>query len=255
MIARVRAKLKRDGISGLAIAAIRYPFTIRRRIAYRRMLTLTSPKEKFSEIYKKSLWSSSESKSGVGSEILYTEPLRKWLIENINLLKIKTFVDAPCGDFNWMKLVLPHLDINYIGLDIVDSVIEKNKVIHAADNIYFDVANICEDSLPECDIIMVRDCLFHLSYEDINKFLINLSKTHYKYLLTTTHEVDKTFKNSNIETGDFRLIDLFSFPFSFDPAHVKSRVNDFPDGYSTKRQMILVEKKFVPTKILDFSSN
>jgi hypothetical protein len=99
---------------------------------------------------------------------------------------------------------------------------------------------------------MVRDCLFHLSYEDINKFLINLSNTNYNYLLTTTHTVNKDFENSNINTGDFRLIDLFSPPFSFDPTKVESRVDDFPVGYSLKRQMILVEKRFVPKEVSNF---
>ena len=99
---------------------------------------------------------------------------------------------------------------------------------------------------------MVRDCLFHLSYEDINRFLTNLSNTNYKYLLTTTHTVEKDFKNSNINTGDFRLINLFGPPFSFDPTKVKSRVDDFPVGYSIERQMILVEKRFVPTEVSNF---
>jgi len=249
MISRIQTKLKRHGIFGLAIAIIKYPFTLRRRYAYRSMLALNSPRERFSEIYKKNLWSSAESGSGEGSEQLYTEPLRKWLIENIKLLNIKTFVDAPCGDFNWMKLVLPKVDINYIGLDIVDSVIEKNKVAYGSGKIKFETSNICEDKIPNCDMIMVRDCLFHLSYEDINKLLINLSNIDYKYLLTTTHTVDKSFKNSDIITGDFRLIDLFSSPFSFDSKKVKSRVDDFPEGYLVKRQMILVEKRFVPTEI------
>ena len=252
MISNIRSKLKRDGIIGLTIAVLKYPFNIRRRYAYRRMLSLSSPKERFSEIYKNNLWSSSESGSGEGSEILYTEPLRKWLIENIKLLEIKTFVDAPCGDFNWMKLVLPKVNINYIGLDIVESVIDKNKINYAADNIKFEISNICEDKLPDCDLIMVRDCLFHLSYEDINRFLTNLSNTNYKYLLTTTHTVEKDFKNSNINTGDFRLIDLFGPPFNFDPTKVKSRVDDFPVGYSIERQMILVEKRFVPTEVSNF---
>jgi hypothetical protein len=252
MISRIRAKLECDGIIGLTIAILKYPFTLRRRYAYRRMLSLNSPKERFSEIYKKNLWSSSESGSGEGSEIIYTESLRKWLIENIKLLEIKIFVDAPCGDFNWMKLVLPKVDINYIGLDIVENVIEKNKITYATNNINFEISNICEDRLPDCDIIMVRDCLFHLSYEDINKFLINLSNTNYKYLLTTTHTVNKDFENSNINTGDFRLIDLFSPPFSFDPTKVESRVDDFPVGYSLKRQMILVEKRFVPKEVSNF---
>ena len=252
MISRIREKLKRDGIIGLTVAMLKYPFRLRRRYVYGQMLALNSPKERFSEIYKKNLWSSSESGSGGGSEIEYTEPLRKWLIENINLLNIKALVDAPCGDFNWMKLVLPKVDINYIGLDIVESVIEKNRVTYAADNINFEVSNICQDRLPDCDIIMVRDCLFHLSYEDINKFLINLSNTNFKYLFTTTHTVDKEFKNSNINTGDCRMIDLFSPPFSFDSTKIKSRVDDFPVGHPIKRQMILVEKNFVPTELVNF---
>jgi hypothetical protein len=216
---------------------------------------MSSQKERFSEIYKHNLWSSVESRSGEGSEILYTAPLRKWLIENINLLRINTFVDAPCGDFNWMKLVLPKVNVDYLGFDIVDSVVEQNKAKYASDKINFNVANICEDKLPFCDMIMVRDCLFHLSYDDINSFLINLANTNYKYLLTTTHIVDEKFKNTNIKTGDFRLINLFSFPFSFDREKVKSKVDDFPEGYFERREMILVEKQFVPTKLLDYSTH
>ena len=220
------------------------------------MLEFKSSKDRFAEIYKHNIWSSMESRSGEGSEVSYTAPLRKWLIRNINLLNIKTFVDAPCGDFNWMKLVLPKVNIDYKGLDIVDSVIEQNNALYASDKIKFEVADICEDRLPDCDIIMVRDCLFHLSYEDINSFLINLSKTNYKYLLTTTHMVDKNFKNSNIRTGDWRLIDLFSNPFFFDTQKVKARVDDFPEGHASKREMLLLEKDFVPSKLnksgLDF---
>jgi hypothetical protein len=253
MISRMRNKIKRDGIFSFSVAVIKYPFGVRRRLAYKNMLNLNSAKDRFSEIYEHNLWSSAESGSGEGSEIFYTAPLRQWLIENINSLDIKTFVDAPCGDFNWMKLVLPQVDINYIGLDIVEGVIEKNKAKHASDKICFGTANICEDELPDCDIIMVRDCLFHFCYEDINSFLVNLSKTNYKYLLTTTHKVDKYFENLDITTGDFRLIDLFSDPFCFDAENINARVDDFPAGYSIKREMILVEKRFVPTQLVRFS--
>jgi len=128
-------------------------------------------------------------------------------------------------------------------------VIERNQSTYASDKIEFRVANICKDELPDCDMIMVRDCLFHLSYEDINSFLINLSKTNYKYLLTTTYMVDEKFKNSNITTGDFRLIDLFSEPFEFNSEFIKDRVDDYPEGHSIKREMILVAKEFVPTHL------
>ena len=249
MIKRVLTKLKRDGLLALCIAVVRYPFQHKKRKSYKKMLTLGNPKDKFSEIYKNNHWSSSESLSGEGSKVAYTEPLRKWLVSNILKLKVKDFVDAPCGDYNWMKLVTPKVDINYIGLDIVDSLISKNKLEYGSPTVDFRIANICEDVLPACDIIMVRDCLFHLSYDDINNFLKNLARTDYKYLLTTTHKVEREFKNSNIITGDFRIIDLFSEPFNFDPKLVSDMVNDYPIGYSTKREMILVEKQFVPTSL------
>ncbi len=255
MILKIKNKIKRDGIFGLTIAIIKYPLHACRRILHRDILNLKSQKDIFSEKYEKNHWLVGESKSGNGSEISFTEPLRHWLIENIGLLGIKTFVDAPCGDFNWMRLVLSKVQINYIGLDIVDKVIEQNKILHSSNHIKFEVANICEDNLPDCDIIMVRDCLFHLSYEDINNFLINLSKTNYKYLLTTTHKVNQNFKNLNIETGAFRLIDLFSYPFFFDKRKVKARVEDFPKGFSIKREMILLEKDFVPKQLAKKTTN
>lgn len=255
MIKILMSKLKRDGLFALCIAIFKYPLQIKKRISYQKMLKLSDPKERFSEIHKNNLWSSSESVSGTGSEIAYTEALRRWLIANIQQLRVKDFVDAPCGDFNWMKLVTSNVDINYIGLDIVDSLISKNKSKYGAPNIDFRVANICEDVLPACDILMVRDCLFHLSYSDINNFLSNLARTDYKYLLTTTHKVEHDFRNSDITTGDFRNIDLFREPFNFNSEYVSDRVDDFPIGYPQKREMILMEKKFVPTSLAGRNEN
>ena len=204
MISRVVNKLKRDGLLSLGLTILKYPLNLKKRKSFKRILSKKNIEDRFSEIYKKKLWKSAESLSGEGSEIAYTIPLRSWLIDNLPRLDVKNFVDAPCGDFNWMKLVLPHLDINYLGLDIVESVIEKNKALYEYNTVSFEVANICEYDIPCCDLIMVRDCLFHLSYEDIEKFLKNLDRTDYKYLLTTSHIVDQGFRNINIVlvTGD-----------------------------------------------------
>jgi hypothetical protein len=70
------------------------------------MIKKKSISERFTQIYDKNLWRSYETRSGEGSEIHYTRKLRSWLIKKILTLKIKNFVDAPCGDFNWMKEVL-----------------------------------------------------------------------------------------------------------------------------------------------------
>ncbi|MDB9986894.1 methyltransferase domain-containing protein [Candidatus Pelagibacter sp.] len=219
------------------------------KIEYKKMLNHNEIKDRFIIIYNKNLWSSKESKSGEGSEVKQTKNLSLWLKKNLKKFKINTFVDAPCGDLNWIKKILNKLDINYVGIDIVPQIIKKNKKNFSSKKIKFEVKNICSDKLPKCDLLMVRDCLFHLSYKDINKFLKNLSRTQYKYLLTTTH-IETNIINHDIVTGDFRTFDLFASPFNFKKKDVIEKINDFSPEYKYNRKiMILIKKKNVPVSI------
>lgn len=242
-------KLRKDGLAALVVVVLKSLINFKSRGEWWKVLQLPTLENRFSEIYKKNLWSSQESLSGPGSELATTESLRGWLVENIPDLRVRKFVDAPCGDFNWMQHVVPLIKVDYLGLDIVPSLIEKNKQVHSNSHISFEVANICEDTIPDCDMIMVRDCLFHLSYKDINNFLVNLSSVSYNYLLTTSHIMNEDFVNSDIISGDFRQIDLFSSPFNFDRNNVKDRIPDVPKGDRVSREMILVQKNHVPTSI------
>ena len=250
MIKKIINKIKQTGLLSLIIKILSYPFGSKRRKIYKKMLEKSDIAEKFNDIYENNLWSSTESGSGEGSEIAFTEPLRNWLVNNLSKFKINHFVDASCGDYNWMKLVVPKLKLQYLGLDIVKNVVDKNRELYASDTVRFEVADICIDKLPTCDLIMIRDCLFHLSYNDINKLLKNLESTEYKYLLTTTHSPENNFVNKDIVTGDFRLIDLFSKPLNFNEQFITERIRDYPNGYPIKREMILIEKKYVPTELL-----
>ena len=63
--------------------------------------------------------------------------------------------------------------------------------------------------------MICRDCLFNLSYEDKKLVLNNFIKSNTPYLLTTTYVNELKFKNENITTGHFRMIDLFSTPYNF----------------------------------------
>jgi len=148
-----------------------------------------------------------------------------------------------------MKLVLPHVEVRYQGLDIVAPLIHANTERYATERVSFGVADIRHDRLPACDLIMVRDCLFHLSFEDVNKVLRNLAKTDYTYLLTTTHTELGEFRNQDISTGEWHLIDLFSEPFGFSRANVIEAVEDYPAGFAIPRQMILLAKTDVPRRI------
>ena len=256
LLNRTVTKINKDGLLSAILAIILLPFTLKERIRQKKIRTDTdliiekaTLKERFNLIYKKNIWDSKESISGPGSEIYYTERLRNWMIDVLPKYQIKRLTDAPCGDFNWMKLVVSEIEIEYYGFDIVNSLIKNNNALYRSDKIQFGIANICEDKLPDCDLLMVRDCLFHLSYNDINKFLENIKNINYKYLLTTTHIVEKKFVNKDIKSADYRLIDLFKEPFNFDSKKVINRVDDFPTDELVPREMILISKADVPKSI------
>jgi hypothetical protein len=175
-------------------------------------------KEIFTEIKEKNLWGSAESVSGSGSVLNQTETL---IIELSKLLKdrsIKTFLDIPCGDFNWMKKV-DLSGINYTGADIVESLINENTKKYEKDGMKFFALNIINDILPNNDIIFVRDCFVHLSYKNIFEAVENIKKSGSRYLLATTFT--GVNKNYDIITGDWRPLNLEKKPFMFPkPEHI-----------------------------------
>lgn len=120
---------------------------------------------------------------------------------------------------------------------------------YATGRVEFGVADIRLDPLPSADLIMVRDCPFHLSFADVNKVLRNLAKTYDKYLITTTHTELGHFRYEDIATSEWHLIDLFSAPFGFSRECVIDAVEDYPAGFPIPRQMILLRKSDVPRSL------
>lgn len=59
----------------------------------------------FTSIYRNNGWGSLESRSGAGSTLASTANIRRELPGLVERLNIRTLLDAPCGDFNWMKEV------------------------------------------------------------------------------------------------------------------------------------------------------
>lgn len=254
---KLRWKYRKDGLLPTIRAIIKYPFWIAYRTVaeapmrrkYAKMLQRGSAQERFTQIYEENLWTSNESGSGGGSELSHTEQVRAHLPTFVEKYEIKRIVDAPCGDLNWMKLILPKMDVDYVGLDIVPSVIERNREEFHSDRIRFEVADLSKDPIPACDLVIARDFLFHLSFADIDAYLRNLAKTDYRFVLTTTHIVDAGFENSDIVTGDFRRIDLTRTPFAIDPEAPVESFEDHPEGHSVPRKMILVRKEDMPAAL------
>ena len=171
-------------------------------------------KRVFNWIYKHNHWAPEEGipLSGPGSTLESTETLRLLLPTVIKATGSKTILDAGCGDFTWMQ----HTDIGiekYIGADIAEFIINKNKKKYENGIYSFCCLDVVKDDLPKVDIIFCRDCLAHLSNEDIVAAIKNFKKSGAKYLLTSTYP--KLTLNRDMQTGNFRGVNLQAYPFNF----------------------------------------
>ena len=144
-----------------------------------------------------------------------TETIRKELPEVFKKFNIKSILDIPCGDFNWMNNV-DLKEVHYIGADIVENMIEDNK--NNFKDYEFKVLDITEDDLPKVDLIFARDILGHFDYENIEKTIKNIIRSGSKYLLTTSFT--KWEYNIDIKNGDWRPINLMLKPFLFKPIYL-----------------------------------
>ena len=187
-------------------------------------------REVFTSIYNENNWGNNESVSGHGSSVEYTENVRKEIPVLVKQLGIKSILDAPCGDYNWFRLIDREPAFNYTGGDIVTDLIKRNKELYENDNTKFIELDIIHEKLPPVELWLCRDCLFHFSYDDVFDTIHNFLESEIQYLLTSTHSECR--KNRNITTGDFRLINLELPPFNF--GKPKLYIRDWIPGYPVR---------------------
>ena len=223
----------------IIIKLIRYPQRLLIKLNFFNKKNL---KERFSIIHESNYWDCSETVSGPGSTIKNTLNLRRKLKILIKKYKIISIFDAPCGDCHWIKDIFENSSIKYIGADIVDKIIKKNKNKFNYKNTSFYKKDITTQSLPRADLFICRDFMFHLSFKDTYNFLKNLKKSKSKYLLISSHFKDKNRKNINkdIISGDFRKIDIFQPPFNFKMSY-EMVIKDYCDG--TKKYLYLFKRE------------
>lgn len=169
----------------------------------------------FASHYDRGLWGGRESASGAGSDSVATRSVTDSLPRLLQELGVRVILDAPCGDFFWMQRV--SLDgVQYIGVDIVKSVIQRNIELHEKAPLRrFIHADITRADLPKSDLVLCRDCFIHLCFQDIAMAIENFQRSGATYLLTTTYPLQKI--NWDIHTGAFRPITLIEEPFAFPP--------------------------------------
>lgn len=190
---------------------------------------------KFTEIYENNIFGGRVSRSGGGSDLVQTEVIRRELPKIIRELGITTFLDAPCGDWFWMKHTKLGVE-HYIGVDIVEPLIEKNQREFGNASTRFECMNLADDELPQVDLIFSRDCLVHLTFEDALRIISNFKRSGAKYLLTTTF-VNREHNNDLVgEDGFWRPLNMQLPPFNFpEPLTIiNEKCTEFGTLYSDK---------------------
>lgn len=128
-----------------------------------------------------------------------------------------TVCDLGCGDFNIGKHLYQHTK-KYVGVDIVETLIERNKTLFPESHLEFLCLDIAKDDLPPADCIILRQVLQHLSNAEI--LAITKKLTNYKYIILTEHIPSGDFiPNKDIISGQgIRIkqnsgVDILKAPF------------------------------------------
>lgn len=182
---------------------------VRRRQAH---LDAPDRHERFARIYRERVWTLGRDDvplSGTGSSITATAALRQSLPELVQRFDVRRFVDIGCGDCTWMSTI--DLGCDYLGVDIVPSVVKNNIEAYGGPSRQFMVHDIVADKAPPGDLILCREVLFHLSLVDGLAALRNMAASGATYLLLTSDRA--TDFNAEMRTGDFRLLNLERRPF------------------------------------------
>ncbi|MBF0340734.1 MAG: hypothetical protein HQL95_07185 [Magnetococcales bacterium] len=164
----------------------------------------------FSRIYQENQWGTRETRSGSGSCVNATVELRDRLTETLRHLKVRTVVDAGCGDLNWLGLISEEWDL-YLGFDVVPELIHHNRTLFAGrKNHAFNTADICHEVLPRADALLCRNTLIHLPDTLNLQALKHFKRSESRYLIATTFP---EAVNEHSKPGHWHKVNLTAPPF------------------------------------------
>jgi len=163
-----------------------------------------------------------ESVSGYGSSMKNTREIRAALPIIFSTYSIKSMIDMPCGDWNWMQ----HVDltgIDYLGLDIVPDMIAHHD---GSFDQRFKVHDAVVDSLPYADMLLCRDFLFHIPFKQGMQVMQHIRDAGIKYLLATTFPDAPVYDVIEDACIRWRKVDMMSEPYNLpDPLYVVQENN------------------------------
>jgi hypothetical protein len=191
-----------------------------------------SRQQAFELLYANHSWGG-VSKSGPGSDPIHTSEyvrfLQHWLTNHPD---VRTIVEVGCGDWSTTRRIQFRPDHEYLGLDIVDDLVDENRRRYETERIRFLRRDFVDKPPPGADVLIAKDVLQHLSNASITTFL-QRSLNRYKFAIFT-NDVAKTEYirlpfglkyprtmdqiNRNIQDGESRPLRIGAPPFNLDIA-------------------------------------
>lgn len=205
----------------------------------------------FTKIYESHEWQG-ESLSGPGSDGERTVEFRRYLAKLLVERKIRKVVDFGCGDWSYSKLV-DWSGIDYLGVDVVPSVIERNQKRFGQENINFTCMEPSQQELPDADLFLSKEVLQHLPSATVLEVLGAAKAFKYALLVNdTAHQVrgdwrkfwrwdDVCETNVDIPVGSYRLLSLRDPPFSLKAKQVLIYENVY-EGMRWTKEVLLYER-------------
>jgi len=184
-----------------------------------------NPKQVFTNIFKRNWWNNSESLSGWGAELKRTVSIRVELREFVRRHSVQSLLDAPCGDFHWMRHVEWPSGFRYIGADIVGDLIVDNRQKYPC--VEFLELNVLHDRLPSVGAWLARDLMIHFPDQAVRAAINQFRQSNIGYLLATTYPNAR--QNTDIKFGQVRHLNLCAPPFGLPPPFEILREDDDPD--------------------------
>jgi SAM-dependent methyltransferase len=170
----------------------------------------------FSKIYAQDLWNGG---SGPGSRPESTVPYRELLQGLLNSGDYANVVDLGCGDWQFSQYI-NWSNSNYLGVDVVDSVIDSNTELFGSKNISFLKEDLVNFLIPNCDLLLSKDVLQHLSNSSVATIVEKLSRVEGRVLITNDIVAMTTLQNQDIKDGGYRPLDLSLPPFNLKVKHL-----------------------------------
>jgi hypothetical protein len=183
------------------------------------------PKLVFTNIFRKNWWSNGESRSGWGAELRRTVSIRGELPDFAQRHSIRSLLDAPCGDFHWMRHVEWPPGFRYVGADIVHDLIVENRRKYLGTE--FMELDVLRDPLPAVDSWLARDLMIHFPNEAVWAAIGQFQKSAIHYLLATTYP--NAPHNADIRFGQVRHLNLCAPPFNLPQPFEILREDDDPE--------------------------